>query len=260
MVLVFRSIHEIGNPKPGGNVLNIDKIFVLHVRKGYEDRETFIVDQFGKLGIEFEFILDGDIDDLSDSVIKTYFTEAMHDRLPAMSCAMKHILAHERIVSDDLQNALILEDDVVLAPNFETVFNQAMDEVKTLKDPACIYYSNACNMYVPASDIRKGRVLYRADRSRAADSYSISQYVTKKRLEFIMNHKCTHPIDHQFNHMDPIIGIVPYWCHPTIVEQGSMNGMFDSAIDFSRKNSFFRKLDWSLQKMYKKHIRRFLPK
>lgn len=241
-------------------MLDIDKVFVLHVRKGYEDRETFIVDQFGKLGIGFEFILDGDIDDLNDTLIKTYFTEAMHDRLAAMSCTMKHILAHERVVSDNLKNALVFEDDVVLAPNFETVFNQAMDEVKTIPEPACVYYSNACNMYVPASDIRKGRVLYRADRSRAADSYSISRSVAEKRLAFIRENRCAYVSDILFNHMDPVIGVAPYWCHPTIVEQGSMNGMFGSSLNENRKNSFFRKLDWSLQKIYKKHIRRFLPK
>lgn len=242
------------------SMLLIDKVFVLHVKKGYEDREKFIIDQFRTFNIDFEFILDGDIGDLTDDVIKTYFSEDMHGRLPAMSCAMKHILAHERIVAGNYRNALIFEDDVVLDRQFETVFNQCMKEVENLPGEACVYYSNACNMYVPASRITKGRCLYKADKSRAADSYSISRTVAEKRLDFIRKNKCSHPIDHQFNHMDPILCIASYWCHPTIVEQGSMNGLFDSAIDFSRKNSFFRKLDWTLQKLYKKHIRRVLPK
>ena len=99
------------------SMLLIDKVFVLHVKKGYEDREKFIIDQFRAFNIDFEFILDGDIGDLTDDVIKTYFGDAMHGRFPAMSCAMKHILAHERIESDQAAQQIWLLGCVHAVPH-----------------------------------------------------------------------------------------------------------------------------------------------
>lgn len=241
-------------------MLNIEKVFVLHVKKGYENRERFIVKQFKKLNIDFEFILDYDVDDLTDETIQTHFDEGMHSMPVAMSVNMKHIKAHQKILEGNYNNALIFEDDVVLDKQFIGTFNRSMDEVAMIPGDACIYYSNACNMYVPFASIRKGRTLYEARTSRAADSYSISRRVAEKRLDFITKHRCTMIIDHQFNLMDPRIGVTPYWCHPTIVEQGSMNGLFDSAIDTKRKDSWARKFNWTLQKTYKKNFRRLFSR
>jgi glycosyl transferase family 25 len=237
-------------------MLHIDKVFVLHVKQGYEDRERFIVEQFKTFGIDFEFVLDYDIPDLTDEIITTRFDPAMHNQPVAMSVNMKHATAWQKLVDGGHANALIFEDDVVLDKRFEEIFNRCMAEVKGIDEDVAIYYSNACNMYVPFFKIKKGRHLYKARASRAADSYSISRTVAQKRLDFLAAQPFTRIIDHQFNLMDPQIGVTPCWCHPTIVEQGSMNGLFESAIDQKRKGSLMRKLDWSLQKIYKKSFRR----
>lgn len=239
-------------------MLNVDKVFVLHVKKGYEERERFINKQFAEFGIEFEYVLDGDIDDLTDELKKHYFSDEMHKNLSVMSCAMKHIYAHQRIVDGGYKAALIFEDDIVLDKHFIKIFNQCMQEVKGISKDTCIYYSNACNMYVPLLKSKGGVSLYKAEKSRAADSYSITGKVAQKRLDFIKEHKCMCAIDHQFNYMDPKINVYPYWCHPTIVEQGSMNGLFDSSIDTKRKNSMYRKINWQLQKLFKKTFRRMI--
>ena len=74
------------------------RCFVLHVKKGYEDREACIIDQFGRLGIEFEWILDHDKHDLTPDVLERY---GYHGDIPpeAISCSMKHIAAWERIAA-----------------------------------------------------------------------------------------------------------------------------------------------------------------
>ena len=45
-----------------------------------------------------------------------------------------------------------------------------------------------------------------------------------------------------------------YWCFPTIVEQGSHNGLIDSALDDKKKGVYF-KTKFRIEKFYKKHIR-----
>ena len=94
-------------------------LLVLHVRKGYEDREAHIRNQLNRRGLPFQFILDGDRDDLSPEVLDRYFTGQMHQPSAATSCAMKHLLACQYIIGHELEGAVVLEDDMILYKNFE---------------------------------------------------------------------------------------------------------------------------------------------
>jgi glycosyl transferase family 25 len=84
------------------------KVFVLHVKKGYEERAAHIDSMMSRLGIEFEYFLAGDIPDLTPELLDKYFTGMMKATLPVTSCATKHLLCHEKIVADNLPCALIL--------------------------------------------------------------------------------------------------------------------------------------------------------
>ena len=44
-------------------------IFVLHVREGYEDRAAHIDAMMARLGLSFEYMLDGDKCDLTPEVL-----------------------------------------------------------------------------------------------------------------------------------------------------------------------------------------------
>ena len=44
-------------------------VFVLHVKKGYEDREQHIKAMLQKMNIPFSWILDGDIADLTPEIL-----------------------------------------------------------------------------------------------------------------------------------------------------------------------------------------------
>ena len=46
-----------------------------------------------------------------------------------MGCMLSHIECWKRIVDQDLQNALVLEDDAVLVPNFQEKLKKALDSV-----------------------------------------------------------------------------------------------------------------------------------
>lgn len=111
--------------------LNNKKVFVLHVKKGYEARENHINRMLKKMNIPFEYILDGDISDLTNEVLDTWFQGTMHQYSPQASCSYKHLLACKEIVARNLDGALILEDDIYLNKRkFVSVFNQSMKELE----------------------------------------------------------------------------------------------------------------------------------
>ncbi len=81
--------------------IQTENVFVLHVKHGYEDREEFMERELSRFGIDFEYILDGDIPDITNEIFNKYFDKAYFQRINAeVSCALKHILAYEKIVSE----------------------------------------------------------------------------------------------------------------------------------------------------------------
>lgn len=94
----------------------LDHVFVIHVSEGYEERRHHIDKHLPERGIaNFEYMLRGDIKDLTPEVKAKYFRE--NDKLPELSCAYKHVLAYEKMVKRGIERALILEDDAFLANN-----------------------------------------------------------------------------------------------------------------------------------------------
>ena len=105
-------------------------VFVLHVKKGYEDREQHIKAMLQKMNIPFSWILDGDIADLTPEILDKYFAGDMHKAGATASCAYKHVLAYKEIIAKNLDGALILEDDIQLDPRlFIGIFNKSLTEL-----------------------------------------------------------------------------------------------------------------------------------
>lgn len=137
------------------------KILVLHVKKGYEDRQKHIEKMMKSWGYSFEYILDGDMDDLNLEFVHQYFTGEMDCISPATSVATKHLKAARYIVDHQLDGALILEDDMLLYPNFEKVFNQCLSEIQNRHlTTALISFEDSSLHFVPGSQRKKGQHLY----------------------------------------------------------------------------------------------------
>ena len=65
----------------------LPQIFVLHVREGYEDRAAHIDAMMKRLGLQFEYILDGDKTDLTPEILNRWFAGPMKCVQGATSCA-----------------------------------------------------------------------------------------------------------------------------------------------------------------------------
>ncbi|MCM1291027.1 MAG: glycosyltransferase family 25 protein [Prevotella sp.] len=237
---------------PGG-------IFVAHVRTGYEDRARHIEAMLHGFGVEFEYMLDGDITDFTENVLSANFS-VDNDMTPAaLSCALKHILICRQVISRNLDGALVLEDDICLNKKFPTIFEKSMRELAVLhnSNPETAYlinYEDTRLRFVPHSKRIHGQVLYRGDRDRMTGCYYIDKNAARILIDEVDSRRMHKPIDH-FHRYLLDSGLIQYlWCQPTIATQGSHNGLFHSAINTTkaRREEYL----WRLKLCYKKLLYR----
>ena len=242
------------NPFP---VQRLPAVYVIHARK-YVERSVYMRAHLAQFGIPYEIIEPFDADQITE-VERARWVSRDSTLSPALvSSVFKHIEALRRMVAGNISRALIFEDDVVLHPQFNEHLNRFLDEADRFDHPYSVQIGCANNMFVPARLLKPGQHLYPADQVRAADSFIINQSAARRRLEWLERNKFFEPADHLYNRTDREMGIRFYWSDPTIVEQGSMNGMFQSTLcdKRSRMQLWRMKMKFTWQRWRKKYIRR----
>lgn len=234
---------------------DVSDVLVLHVKKGYEERKRHIENMLGKMGIPFEYILDGDIADLTDDIIDKYFKgEKMKGKYPFTSCSYKHLLAYKEIIRRGIRGALILEDDIFLKKEFTDIFNRSMAELaeycKKKPGPAIISYEDTRLRFIPRSKRQKGKVIYKGDRDRMTGAFYINRECAQLLIDYAETHKFDIPIDLTHCRLLREGRLTYFWCQPTTATQGSHTGAFSSAINFNR--SIFNPIIWKIKLSYKK--------
>lgn len=232
-------------PLPKG----LDAIFVIHA-SSFTERRQFIEAQMAALGLPFEFVLDFDIPAIPEALRRRLFkSDALS---PAQqSCALKHWQAHRLMVERQIWRALVLEDDVILSSEFWPALNGLMQEELALGDPHVTFLGCGGHYYVPHEQIRAGQWLYPRNQGKFADSYIISMATAKRRLDWIEVNGITQPIDHTFEHIDRMLATPMFWLEPPVVEQGSHNGKFSSALDKSHP-LWFQALQFRWKKWWRR--------
>jgi glycosyl transferase family 25 len=243
------------NPFPAQR---IQAVYVIHARK-YVERGNHMRAHLAQFGIPFEIIETFDADHISEADLKRYVSPESKLSPALVSSVFKHIEALRRMVASDVQRALIFEDDVVLHPQFNEHLNRFLDEADRFDHAYSIQIGCANNMFVPKRLLQPSQHLYPADQVRAADSFIVNHEAARLRLEWLERNKFFEPADHLYNRTDREMGIRFYWSDPTIVEQGSMNGMFQSTLCDKRSRMQLWQMKWkfTLQRWRKKYIRRY---
>ncbi|MBO5157467.1 MAG: glycosyltransferase family 25 protein [Prevotella sp.] len=231
-----------------------EKVLVLHVKTGYEDRAAHIENMLKEKGITFEYITDGDKTDLTPDILRQYFAGGMQAVTAPTSCAMKHFYAYEHIIQNNLTGALIMEDDMVLYDNFIPVFNKCMEERKHRGlSNILISFEDSNLRFVPRSQRIRGTHLYKGACDRFTGCYYISQECARQIMDYVSRNKSSLPIDGLHNTLMTNHGLQYYWCHPTIATQGTHTGLFQSSISKKSANrQNYRKHTWKLKLCYKK--------
>jgi glycosyl transferase family 25 len=235
--------------------LSIDAVFVLSVRT-FEDRIKHVKQQMALHQIPYQFIFEFDIPELNtELLLNTFETENVLDR-PQQSLVLKHIHAWRLCVENNFKNILVFEDDVILKPDFVRRLNTAVYELEKKQNPYLLFLGGADTKVPDAFLLSSDDIIEQP--IATSEAYVTNFIASKRRIEWLNNHKVKLPSDFLLRTMDPLCGIVQYWMKEHIAEQGSVTGVFESSLDRQRrKHSFlFNYLRYQWQKINRKKLRK----
>lgn len=210
------------------------KIFIIHYKKLIH-RKTHILEQFKKFNItDYEFI-EIDRDELYKENI-SMFQENYNNSQIAIS--LSHFYAYKQI-SDNYDNGLILEDDIILSDNFVNIFNNYISQLP--QDYDMLFIGDGCNLHIQNHKLIPNKNIYEKcvyptkwggfGCTRCADSYLVNKKCAEKICHYITNlsYKIDLPIDHWLNIVSRDNDFKVYWAEPTIATQGTENGLFNTS-------------------------------
>ncbi|MCK6263271.1 glycosyltransferase family 25 protein [Vibrio sp. ZSDE26] len=226
------------------------KTFVIHVSKGYEDRRKHIDSHLPERGItDYEYMLRGDIDDLSDDIRNHFFGESMS--LPEKSCFYKHYLVMKRVVEEKIPQVLVLEDDALLEPDFLDQLSLISLELR--KQSKYLVNIEEASSLVPVSIRVPKQKLYLCEVNKLAGGLIYDYSMAEAVVTYVESYTQDAPIDTTLGKLRHLLGYNLFWVHPPLVKQGSKSGLFDSELS-GRKAGFYTAFRAWFKDNYKKHI------
>jgi GR25 family glycosyltransferase involved in LPS biosynthesis len=244
--------------------LDVDHVYVIHVSTGAEERAASIERQLARHGIDFEYVLEGDMKDLTPEWLDRWFDGVMKCVQPRTSCCSKHLIAYQRMLRDGWRDALVLEDDIFLADDFVVELNASLGELRKRQggrtDEAFISLENSglrplhkVGRYVP------GTTLYRAVNGRDTGAYWLARTAAERFLARAETEKVAEatPFFQRILFRSGTVEL--YWRHPPIAEQGSHSGKFDSLLTV-RRTGLMRRPRWLARKWFQLYLRPFIDR
>jgi len=214
------------------------KIFVIHYKK-LTDRKKNIMEQFKKYGItNFEFI-EIDRDRLHEHDTSMFNPNWNNGQI---AIALSHFYAYSQI-SENFDNALILEDDVIFSHNFKNIFQKYTTQLPVNYD--MLFIGDGCDLHISSRHLVHGKFIYKKTlhdgASRCSDSYLVSKKCATQLCNYIkkLPYKIKIPIDWWLNQAAFHNNFNVYWSEPTIATQGTQNGTYKTSLPdyyFEKKN------------------------
>jgi glycosyl transferase family 25 len=234
-------------------------VYVIHATFMTERRAS-IAEQLGRAGLAFEFVLGNDPGAFDPEMVQTYIHPDSRQPVSVRSCFLKHLAAYETIRARQQEEALILEDDVLLEADFTDRLEAVRHEARGLPALRSLQLGAANNRYTPADQLRPGRLLYPAEKVRAGEAYLIGWREAELYLRALAAEPTRYPIDLILNKLNPRLGITVYWAEPPLLFQGSMTGRFRSGIEHAprHRNRLYNTIKFSVNRVRKYHLRRLL--
>ena len=193
----------------------------------------------GKLGVDFEYMLDGDIPDLSTEFIEKYFSGEMAVAAPVTSCASKHLLIFEKMMSENIPEALVFEDDIFLKKKFLWVLQKSREEMTALRErgnPYWVGFEASSLKIVPRSRRRKGQAAYLGNTVQCTGAYLLNLPMAKLIVDTAREEKISVPVDWYVDSIRSRGNDAFYWTYPVVAEQGSHISRMSSTISRQQKS------------------------
>ena len=212
-------------------------IYLIHYTP-LRDRKQNLLNEMKSRFFNYAFIEKYDRECLTINDLAKFDTDKL--RLSQISCSLKHLYALELIRHSRYKYNLVLEDDVVLDKKFTLKLERGLKQLP--KDYDMLFIGNGCGMHIPSSRIKPNKYIYYKGRyatrwggmgaTKCTDSILISPTCAQRIYEYYQNvkeHEIQTPIGWWFNKVIQILKLNVYWMEPTIVQQGTETGLYDSS-------------------------------
>lgn len=234
------------------------KTFILHYTPLVE-RKEHMNKLIEKHNLDASYILNFDKEDMTDYDKEIYdFKSIWQNRtlyLSNASLISKHIESYKRIVDENLEYGLILEDDVVLNDDFSEKIEDYYKQLPEDWDILFVGDGYRGGLHVPKKVMEElgGNVFLKnnngtslkireqtgwpvcAGSTRCSDTYLINRKTATNILNYVnkiretKKNKINQPSDLWMNRLFKNLNLKVYWGEPTISTQGTENGLFKSA-------------------------------
>ncbi len=135
------------------------KTFIVNLKKSFERRQKMEA-QLDVLGLSAEFIeaIDGRL--MPEDELKTVTADVNYAFLPGeIGCALSHQKIYKRMINENIDHALILEDDVILGNDFKNVIDHVSipddQPVVILLSRSNKFFDNALKPICPGFSLHK---------------------------------------------------------------------------------------------------------
>ena len=194
--------------------MHIDKVFIVHYSPLVNRKENLTnMLQIHQIH-NYEFITDFDRDNTPRETLQEYFKG--NDMTPAQICiTISHFEIYKKIVENNYDLVLILEDDALLSSDFGERLEFYCSQLPS--DFEIGFINSGCGFH--AQNVTPDKIWYEATSSRTCCSYMITKECCKKLLDGGLPFK--EVIDFELNRKIKGLNLKCYWCEPTIVTDGS---------------------------------------
>lgn len=224
--------------------------YIIHVQ-GNKERKSYMDKNIAVLtDINWSYIYKGNIEELDETILHTFFKGKMHAKTAFTSCAYKHILAIEKGIKQPW--FLVVEDDIEFYPHFQPMLTKILSEIanKGLSN-SIISLEDSIPKYIPKSDRILNQFLYHKDEMRLAGAYLMDAKAAQNVYDYLAKHKSDLTADWFYTHLIKKGTINCYWSQPAIACQKSIDGGLPSLID-NKPTGLFRQINFGVQKWIKK--------
>jgi len=239
-----------------GSLEGIDAVFVLSVRS-FTERISHIERHFAERGVGFEFIFDFDVPDLTTECVREVFGSSTMSPA-AKSLVLKHIHAWRLGVERGCRRILVFEDDAILADFFIQRLGGIMECIGTLESGYLVFLGGSDTKVPDEFFLQKGPFIRQP--IATAEGYLSDADALKRRLGWLQDHTADQPADHLIKQIDKACGICQYWLENSLVEQGSVFGMFNTSLDGNRQKHSrqYNYLRYHWNRLWRRRVRKWV--
>ena len=235
--------------------MNLNRCHIIHYTK-LESRKNFLDVQLSIAGLQGNYITDFDQEALTPKVIEQFYEKnpTTHDskieklwdpsvhtyrelNTPEISCTIKHFEALRLIAESPEDYGLILEDDVVFREGFVEEFDHCLS--LTPNDWDAVFIGSGCGESFQRHKLRESEkinehcFLVGHPATNCAEAYLVKKemadkiYKSAQPFHLISAWELAYQL-FKFN-------AKVYWWTPSLIEQGSKNGRYESTLDLGQR-------------------------